>query len=130
MVDFTSMDYGERVDLGEIPTQPPCRLAITVATEDGSLLPDKSVVYVGRREAWRGSEFVLPGQPSTEVVIEDASAEAFQIVLRIPGYRVVEAQPLLNVDINGGYIVDVRDRTQVRFMLRKEGAQPAARLKT
>ncbi len=117
-------DHGEQADLGDIQAQSPARLSITVSSEDGGPLPDKSRVYIGRRDAWWGSDFDLSHQSSKEVSIDDASRELFQVSVRVPGYDVIETQPFMNADMNGSYIVDVGDNTEVSFVLRKQGAEP------
>ena len=115
--------HGEQADLGDIATQSPARLSVTVSTEDGSPFPEKSRVYVGRRDAWCGSNFNLSSQSSEEVTIDDASRELFQVSVWIPGYDVIRTQPFLNADFNGAYVVDVGDNTSVGFVVRKQGAE-------
>jgi hypothetical protein len=117
--------HGKRADLGDIPTNKPYRLTIVIRSEDGSPLPAKSTVYVGRGDAWRGTSRTLDQKPSATVRISDVSDEMFQISVRVPGYNVVRTTPPLNKDMNRRYPIRVARDVEVVFVIRKTGeAEP------
>ncbi len=117
--------HGQRADLGDIPAQKPHRLTIIVRTEDGSPVPAKSTVYVGRGDAWRGTSRNLDEKPSATVRLSDVSDEVFEMSVRVPGYEVVRTTPPLNKDMNLRYAIRVSADTEVVFTVRKKGeAEP------
>jgi uncharacterized GH25 family protein len=116
--------HAMRADLGDIPTQAPHRLTITVRTEDGSLLPAESSVYIGRSDAWEGTRLDLAREPLASIRLKDVGSELFFVLPRVPGYTVVKTTPRVNMDINRRYPVPIDADTQVIFVVRKIGMAP------
>lgn len=117
--------HGMQVDLGELPTQKPHRLTIMVRTDDGSPLPAESTIYLGRRDAWRGSSFTLAQQSWVQIDVDDVATESFQIGVRVPGYEVSETEPAMNEDLNRRYGVSIAGPTRVTIVVRKIGQAAA-----
>lgn len=113
--------HAELADLGEISTTPPRQFSVTVTTADGSALPAESYVYIGRRYGWRGAQLPLEPKKTSKVTLNDAAPEVVEVALRTTGYEVIETQPVLNVDLNRSYSVDLRRETSVVFIVRPKG---------
>ncbi len=93
-------------------------MKITVETEDGSKLPEKSSLSVWRMEAWRGYSRKLPAEPSVDTVIKDLGPDQYHITLRTPGYQVVKTTPLMGLDVNQAYLVQPSNVSEVKFVVR------------
>ena len=92
-------------------------MTIKVVTNNGQRLPDKSIVYVGRRKAWRGSTLTLPPVASGVVQINDLGREPVEISVRVPGLKVVSCNPPLNEDLNRRYTIRVDGDTEIVFVV-------------
>lgn len=109
----------QTADLGDVPTQKPRGLTITVKTDDGSDLPEHSYAMVGREKAWKSSKLSLPQVDSATVMLNDVGSEAFQVWPYIPGYRVLRTVPTIQPDLNKRYLVRVVDDTRVTFIVER-----------
>jgi hypothetical protein len=110
-------EHGQRAELGDIAAVAPHRLTVKVVTNNGKRLPDKSVVYVGRRKAWRGSTLTLPPVESAVVQINDLGREPVEISVRVPGLKVISCNPPLNEDLNRRYTIRVNGNTEIIFVV-------------
>lgn len=113
--------HGQRADLGDIVTETPHRLSITVRTGDGSLLPADSSVSISRYRAWESSRLPLPRMPASDIRVDDVGKEMFSISVRVPGFVVVKTVPLLNMDLNQRHGIRITGDTHVLFVVQKAG---------
>lgn len=108
---------GQLADLGPVPAQLPRTLSISVRTQDGSPIPEKSSVYVSRYSAWEGSRLPLPHEPTASVELNDVSREKYSISVLAPGYRVAETIPNVSPDLNRQYPVFVDGKASLTLIL-------------
>jgi uncharacterized GH25 family protein len=111
---------GKLADLGEIITQEARTLRITVLTEDGTSIPENSVVWVSRRRAWHTPKMSLPTDVSTATVkFSGVANELHEISVRVPGYRVSHTIPKRSADLNEHYPIYVKGDTELTLVVTK-----------
>lgn len=107
--------HAKLVDLGDIETVEPRKLTVVVHTEDGSSIPDKSGIYIGRQEAWNSTNFTLENQKESTVSLDDVGPELFYVGFRIPGYDVISSEPRIEPDLNRRYQIRIEKDCVLRF---------------
>jgi hypothetical protein len=115
----------QTADLGDLPTQKPRSLSITVKTDDGSVLPEHSYAFVGREKAWKSSKMPLAQSNSATVVLSDVGIEAFQVWPYVPGFHVLQSEPRITPDLNKRYLVRIENDTSVTFVVQRKKDKPA-----
>ena len=99
--------HGKLVDLGDLEANEPQKLTIVVRTEDGSPIPDKSGVFIGRQDAWDGKTLTLENQSESTVSLVDVGRELFFVSMKTPKYNVVRSEPLIQPDLNRRYPIRI-----------------------
>lgn len=111
---------GKRAELGDVSTETPSVLRIKLQTSDEAPLPEKSVIFVSRDKAWQAARYYPEGKVEPVIEVLDAPREAFQITVRVPGYRVLRTVPTRAADINGRYRINVKGNTSLAIFLARE----------
>jgi hypothetical protein len=112
---------GKLADLGEIVTQEAHKLRIKVVTEDGTSIPENSLVWVSRSRAWHTPKMPLPtGVSTTAVTFSGVANELHEVSVRMPGYRVSHTIPKRTADLNGHYPIYVEGDTELTLILTKK----------
>lgn len=122
VTQFIAAGGGQLLQFGDIETEPPQTLTISVLTLDGGPLPADANVHVARREAFHESKLPLRTNDAGEasVSLSGIGREMVEVVVSATGYEPIRTFPNLPKDRHQKYRLFTDEQTKLTVVLQQQ----------